>query len=102
MSNLNPQQFGRMSMESIGDLEAAEHPEGAPVREWAQDADMSDHHGDLSWHRKNWDTLKHEPLDVATGHGGFPLRLDDGHHRFLVAQERGEKDLPVKYKPVGS
>ena len=60
--NLNQQQFGRMSMEQIGDLEAGEDPEGGTsVRAWAHDAHMSDHHSDLTWHRRNWDTLKHEP-----------------------------------------
>jgi len=98
--HLSPQQF--MPMGKVDDLDSSEGVEQFgphTMHEFADNAPMSEHHAadSLSWFRNNWDKARQDPITVFRPKGGIPLRVKDGHHRYLMAQEKGEQGMLVRY-----
>lgn len=93
--HLSPAQFSsghpqRMPLADILGLKSVQDP--GTVRDWIDDKrseSMADQ--DLAPYRENWGSLRHKPIKVLDG------QLADGHHRAMVAEEEGEKDMPVEH-----
>jgi Arc/MetJ-type ribon-helix-helix transcriptional regulator len=51
----------------------------------------------LDYLRKNWDSVKHEPIYIEVDPFGIAW-VNEGNHRIMVARELGEKTLPVEVR----
>ena len=88
--HLQPQQFGRMSLEELGWMESSDG-EFSTV---GAVAGRLDRHKSTKYFMANPDELEKNPVKLSRE--GNDLYFDDGHHRFRAAEKLGKKDLPVE------